>query len=202
MPAYSFTCYGRVVEWGACVGPGERGEEYGLTFQIWRQASDAVYQLIESNTFKIRLEVDERCVRAEVVSQNQILVEPGDIMGYYSDHLVAEIGGVVVENTGNTTRSDVAVWYTNTSEPDTNPGYQVTLSVAADFSVTSLAPVILASVETMSAQVMPATSLMPVMTARAETLSTPAMPDNSVVSVISTRVERTVMPTAEREYDQ
>ena len=36
IPAYTFTCTGRVTEWRACVDSGATSERYYIQFQVWR----------------------------------------------------------------------------------------------------------------------------------------------------------------------
>ena len=110
VPAYRFNCSGRVTEWGACVHPGGDNEEYYIQFQVWRPTgTEGCYELVDYNEPPVddrqeRSEADssstnppgseygtlspvDHCVVLTVRENEQIDFQPGDVVGYYVDHL-------------------------------------------------------------------------------------------------------------------
>ena len=110
VPAYAFQCTGRVTEWRACVWPGRGRFEYYIQFQVWRPTANGVdgcYELVDYNiplddagqeemnvsdsTSIIEAEgflspQIDRCVVLPVRENQQIEVQPGDVVGYYVDY--------------------------------------------------------------------------------------------------------------------
>ena len=119
IPAYTFTCHGRVVQWGACVQSGGGGERYDIDFQVLRQSpvSDPgvdCYSLVGSNLIENGQPVD-RCILYDVPVEEQVLVQPGDVVGFFSDDVNRDFNDSVqvIES-----RQDVVVHY---RERDTIP---------------------------------------------------------------------------------
>ena len=126
IPAYTFTCHGRVVQWGACVERGGGGERYDIDFQVLRRSpvSDPgvdCYSLVGSNFIDNGRPNDpphrvDRCIVYDVPLEEQVLVQPGDVVGFFSDNVNRDDnrdGVQVVES-----RQDVVVYY---RERDTIP---------------------------------------------------------------------------------
>ena len=99
VPDYVFRCSGRVTEWGACVQPGGSFniEQYYIQFQVWAPTeTSSCYRLVGSNTPMDAVVPEEylvppdngieRCVVLTVREEEQIVVEPGYVVGYYVDH--------------------------------------------------------------------------------------------------------------------
>ena len=86
VPAYQFTCLGRVTAWAACVDPGGDSERYDIHFQVWRPANGgSCYLLIGSNVPPEPLAPVDHCVNFEVPLGQEIEVLPGDVMGFHVD---------------------------------------------------------------------------------------------------------------------
>ena len=110
VPAYRFTCSGRVAEWGACVQPSGIDEQCYIQFQVWRPTgTEGCYELVGYNEPPLDDRQDEsgqrglrstnppgpeygtlnpvdRCVELTVRENEQIDFQPGDVVGYYVDH--------------------------------------------------------------------------------------------------------------------
>ena len=144
IPAYRFTCRGQIVQWGACVDPHD--QNYDIYFQVWRPTgASGCYSLVGSNfvdngnpgsVHNVR-----RCVVLDVPENEQITVEPGDVVGFHSTYAVESDGGGVELDEG----ADHVVWYSSQNSPDTNP---VCTGVSGDLSSqrNSGAPVITAMI--------------------------------------------------------
>ena len=85
VPSYQFTCHGRVTHWSACVEPGGGRERYDIRFHIWRQTREGCYSLVGSNVPSELLAPEGNCVKYDVPPGDQILVRPGDVIGFYVD---------------------------------------------------------------------------------------------------------------------
>ncbi len=125
VPSYTFSCYGRVIMWGACVNPGGNSNMYNISFQVYRPAAfgaNRCYDLIGQNFLKLGIPGEggpEGCVVLENIPPgNQIQVEPGDVVGFYSIHydvddsLKLDEGGVQLDSD----RDGFIVWYSNTRQ--------------------------------------------------------------------------------------
>ena len=83
VPSYQFTCHGRVTYWSACVEPGGSRDRYEIHFHVWRQTREGCYSLVGANIPSELLDPEGNCVNYEVPPRDQILVRPGDVMGFY-----------------------------------------------------------------------------------------------------------------------
>ena len=99
--AYTFQCSGRVTEWRACVQPGGSSSfQYYIQFQVWRPNGGGCYSLVGFNR-PVGSDGEDgflsppgddsdplhRCVVLSVTEEDQqIEVQPGDVVGYYVDH--------------------------------------------------------------------------------------------------------------------
>ncbi len=132
VPSYYFSCYGNVTMWGACIEPGDNREDelYDIYFQVLRaapQGPEGCYDLVGYNCIERGMGgVDElqRCIVLEdIPPDDQIQVEPGDVVGFRIEHFNngnASDGGVQLV----TDKTDVTVWYlmgadTRTSDSST-----------------------------------------------------------------------------------
>ena len=125
IPAYTFSCHGRVVQWGACVQRGGVAQRYDIDFQVLRPSpvSDPgvdCYSLVGSNFVANGRPNDpvhqvDRCIVYDVPVNQQVFVQPGDVVGFFSDNVNREDNNSVqvVES-----RQDVVVYY---RERDTIP---------------------------------------------------------------------------------
>ena len=150
VPAYTFTCHGRVVQWGACVQRGGGGERYDIDFQVLRPSpvSDPgvdCYSLVGSNLIE-NGRPDGGCIVYDVPVEEQFLVQPGDVVGFFSDHEDSgnnNDGVQVVES-----RQDVTVHYRPLDDlPATIPGNCMFIVGPGQIDLTIMgAPVITAEV--------------------------------------------------------
>lgn len=85
IPAYQFTCHGRVTGWSACVEPGGDRERYLIHFQVWRSFNGSCYTLIGANIPPELLAPSGHCVNYKVPPGDEIVVMPKDVMGFYTD---------------------------------------------------------------------------------------------------------------------
>lgn len=91
IPAYRFACSGRVIQWGACFRPGAYFDRYYVSYQVWRERSPGCFYLVGSNSPQGTgnndlLTLEERCNVTSIPSEEQIRVQDGDVVGFYSDH--------------------------------------------------------------------------------------------------------------------
>lgn len=91
IPAYRFTCSGRVIQWGACFRPGANFDRYYVSYQVWRERSPGCFYLVGSNSPQGTgnndlLTLEERCNVTSIPPGEQIRVQDGDVVGFYSDH--------------------------------------------------------------------------------------------------------------------
>ncbi len=119
VPSYTFSLKGSVTMWGACIQPGGMTERelYDIYFQVLRaapQGPEGCYDLVGYNFIERgKGGVDElrRCIVMEdIPPEDQIQVEPGDVVGFRVEHFrngVLHSGGVQLA----TNRTDVTVWY-------------------------------------------------------------------------------------------
>ena len=120
IPAYTFTCRGSVVQWGACVDPREDNNEYDIYFEVWRPTDTiGCYSLVGSNFVDNgapgNIHNVRACVVIDVPEDEQVIVEPGDVVGFYSDHVNGN-GGVELDE--GTQYANLEVWYRNPSQND------------------------------------------------------------------------------------
>ncbi len=146
LPTYTFTCSGPVVQWGACVQPRGGSERYDIYFQVWRSNGvDGCYSIVDSNFVADGdPDVPRGCIVYDVPEDQRIVVEPGDVMGFYSDHN-RDSGGIEVD-----TDVDLDVWYRTLSNPTQSDLEDSSLCIGATGDLNTLstsgAPVITAVV--------------------------------------------------------
>ena len=85
IPAYTFSCHGKVTQWGACVESRGGWNRYTIFFYVFRPSTDPAqpncYSQVGRNT--IMDTVPEKCcVTLDVQSVDQISVQPGDVVGF------------------------------------------------------------------------------------------------------------------------
>ena len=124
IPAYTFTCRGSVVQWGACVDPRSDNDQYDIYFEVWRPTgTNGCYSLVGSNFINNGVAGNVHNVRACVVidvpENQQVVVQPGDVVGFYSDHVVGNGDGGVELDDG-TQYANLEVWYRSLSNPSQN----------------------------------------------------------------------------------
>ena len=109
IPDYSFTCSGNVTRWGAYVEPGGSSEEYHVNFQVWRPSHLAgCYALVGNNRLQRATPADNQ-ITLEVPEEEQIQVQPRDVMGFYIQHLGGRSGGIqLLASVG---ADSVSVWH-------------------------------------------------------------------------------------------
>ena len=113
LPTYTFTCSGPVVQWGACVQPRISSERYDIYFQVWRSTGeDGCYSIVGSNFIADGdPDIPRGCIVFDVPEGQRIMVEAGDVMGFYSDHN-RNTGGIEVDTAVN-----LDVWYRTLPNP-------------------------------------------------------------------------------------
>ena len=98
VPSYTFNCHGRVVRWGACLrhGGDPNRNLYQLELQVLRPLPVAqtdihcfslvgMYSQIRGPNFSP--DETEHCIVIDIPTDDQIPVQPGDVVGFYSDYL-------------------------------------------------------------------------------------------------------------------
>ena len=90
--------------------PGGRNEEYELELQVLRplpvdQNNIQCFSLVGS--YSQTGGPDNRCILIDIPSVDQIPVQPGDVVGFYSDRLRNDNGDVQLD----ASREDVTVFY-------------------------------------------------------------------------------------------
>ena len=118
VPAYTFNCSGKVTEWRVCV---QHDGSYFIYFQIWRPTiTEGCYELVGNNTAEndagedvpLRSIVDSDypcCIVLPVKEDRQIVVQSGDVVGYYVDRVDETEGGLQWAYDSN----EVTVYYKN-----------------------------------------------------------------------------------------
>ena len=117
VPSYTFNCHGRVVRWGACVRRGGN-ELYELEFQVLRplpvdqndiQCFSLVGMYSQIGIPNFPPDNIDRCIVIDIPPDDQIPVQPGDVVGFYSDNRIREddCDGVQVDES----RTDVTAFY-------------------------------------------------------------------------------------------
>lgn len=98
LPAYQFTCHGRVTGWSACVEPGGDRERYLIHFQVWRSFNGSCYTLVGENIPPEPLAPSGHCVNFKVPPGDEIVVMPKDVMGFYTDRYRVQRSGRRLKN--------------------------------------------------------------------------------------------------------
>ncbi len=134
---YEFQCCGVIQNWSAYFQPGgsKHTNSYTVTFQIWRPVPDQLqcYMLLSDITANPQLSnIGEATVSAYMV------VQPGDVIGYYVTLQGGGNGGIQLETSNH---GDNTVWY---SSSPTRPGPGQTFQVGTETSLSSAtaAPII------------------------------------------------------------
>ena len=114
VPSYTFNCHGRVVRWGACVLPGGNpdNDRYELELQVLRplpvdQNDIQCFSVVGMYSQIGAPSPDDRCIVIDIPPDDQIPVQPNDVVGFYSDLLRNGDGGVQVDES----RTDVTAFY-------------------------------------------------------------------------------------------
>ncbi len=119
IPDYTFTCRGSVVQWGVCINPRENNDFYDIYFEVWRPTNtDGCYSLVGFNFVNNGVAANvhnvRSCIVIDVPENDQVIVEPGDVVGFYTDH---DDGTGGVELDEGAQFANLEVWY-RFSEPD------------------------------------------------------------------------------------
>ena len=118
IPSYTFNCHGRVVQWGACVQPGgmPTNDRYELELQVLRplpvgqddiQCFSVVGMYSQTGGPNSPPANIDRCIVIDIPPENQIPVQPDDVVGFYYDLLRNDDGGVQLDRN----RTDVTAFY-------------------------------------------------------------------------------------------
>ncbi len=131
--------------------PGGRNQQYILNFQVWRlqkSGQESFFSLIGSN-FGQNLRPTSRCVILDVSENDWIEVEPGDVVGFYSEHISqrGSGGGVAVDSSS----VGVTTWYREevfTCQDSLNNACRLSIGPAGDLQSSERdgAPIITAAV--------------------------------------------------------
>ena len=76
---YRFRTCGRIIEWRTFIRPSGR---YTIRFQVWRQESDTIYNLVGESEY-VDFDVNQDSPVMETISDMYIMVQPGDVLGYF-----------------------------------------------------------------------------------------------------------------------
>ncbi len=114
--SYQFQCSGRINMWATYVRPGGASETYSIQFQVWRLGLNECYTLVGNNTFQ-NIELSGELFQEVVNDNQQIQVQPGDVVGY---HLTYDGVGSLVNPVGllySEMYTTESVWLTTLSSP-------------------------------------------------------------------------------------
>ncbi len=119
IPEYTFTCRGSVVQWGACVDPRANDDLYDIYFEVWRPTdTNDCYSLVDSNFVNDGVAATvhnvRSCIVIDVPENDQVIVEPGDVVGFYTNH-DGGTGGVELDE--GVQYTNLEVWYRSLSNP-------------------------------------------------------------------------------------
>ena len=75
-----------MVQWGACVQPRGSDERYDIYFEVWRSTGvDGCYSIVGSNFVNNGdPDIPRGCIVYDVPEGQRIMVEAGDVMGFYT----------------------------------------------------------------------------------------------------------------------
>ena len=147
VPSYTFNCHGRVVQWGACV---RDSQPYELELQVLRPLpveQDDILCFSLVGTYSQRGRPDspphniDRCIVIDIPPDDQIPVQPGDVVGFYSDNLDgSDDDGVQLDER----RTDVTAFFRERDRiPPPSPSSCVFIAGPSNIDeTTSAAPVI------------------------------------------------------------
>ena len=170
VPDYVFRCSGRVTEWGACVQPGGSFniEQYYIQFQVWAPTkTSGCYRLVGSNTPMDAVVPEEYlvppdndialCVVLTVREEEQIVVEPGYVVGYYVDYFRndedrdnggvqwIEDGNIMIYYSDEVSRNELKSYYAINGRDPNSCGFEISFDEIDSYSltvVTSATPII------------------------------------------------------------
>ena len=94
---------------------GGRNAQYNIDFQVWRPqppGQESFFSLIGSNSGRNLRPSSSRCVTLDVSENEQIEIEPGDVVGFYFEHSRRNRGGVEVDDSA----VGVTTWYEEEAE--------------------------------------------------------------------------------------
>lgn len=89
IPTYRFTCSGRITQWGGCFLPEADFEQYYVRYQVWRESLPGCFHLVGSNSPQSSgdpLRLNGRCNLTSVPYDEQITVQAGDVVGFFSNY--------------------------------------------------------------------------------------------------------------------
>ena len=147
-------CDGNVTQWGACFEPGGGNEDYEIDFQVWRQPEPGsnIYTFVGNNSIRGDSGLDRSCLILDVPEEDQIQVQPDDVVGFHSIHR----GGIDSSRSSRDNAgvelydgSNFTVWFADADlVPDcTEPGCTISIGEGNDLDQSTLgAPVITAVV--------------------------------------------------------
>ena len=147
VPSYTFNCHGRVVQWGACMQPGgnPNNDIYELEIQVLRPLPVGQDDILCFSLVGMYSQTGgpnsppaniDRCIVIDIPEDDQIPVRPDDVVGFYSDFLRNDDGGVQLD----TNREDVTVFYQErVNIPPTNPSSCSLIAGANNIAATTTA---------------------------------------------------------------
>ncbi len=110
--SYQFQCCGTVTMWRAYIGPENQDT---VQFQVWRTLDGGCYNNVGTNQFE-GIQLSDNMILANVTTENQIEVMPGDVIGYTlqrEDNLESEFG-ILLSNKDS--YQNESMWYVTPSE--------------------------------------------------------------------------------------
>ncbi len=114
-----------MTEWGVYVHPAlsapSQPHHYYLEFQVWRpsQVAAICYAWVGTNIILDTVAREDGRITMAVPEDNEIPVEPGDVVGLYVEPLDGQ-GGVQLDRSNAS--SSVTVWYKDGQIAVTDPG--------------------------------------------------------------------------------
>lgn len=120
--SYTFQCCGFVTSWRTYVDPGgQENGNYDIKFQVLRPsenfANNGCYSLVGENTFYAIILGSGGLVCETPNPGDEILVRPGDVVGFHAVHNEGGTKGIQIQDT----YTDESVWYQVDAIPTGDP---------------------------------------------------------------------------------
>ncbi len=101
------------------MNPRSNDDQYDIYFEVWRPTdTDGCYSLVGSNFVNNGIAANvhnvRSCIVIDVPENDQVVVEPGDVVGFYTDH---DDGTGGVELDEGAQFANLEVWYRSLSNP-------------------------------------------------------------------------------------
>ena len=137
---YEFQCCGAIQNLRAYFQPGgsKHTNSYTVTFQLWRPVPNQVqaYTLLAATTANPQL---SGTGEATVSASSNMVVEPGDVMGYYVTLEGRGNGGIQLETSNH---GGNVVWYSSSQAASPELGQIFQVGTGSSFTQATAAPII------------------------------------------------------------